>query len=171
MTERKQHFDDDLDLRVSPKLSEDLSALFETKNPIPSEVDRAISDRIHRHFVGIKPLEVKRRRFHWVALWKVAAAAAVVILAFSLDLSKKPEPAAHRRPVLAGVRSTDIDLNGRVDILDAFKLARQIEDAGHIEENLSLQKQEWDINGDGRVDHSDVDMVALAAVRLEKGVL
>jgi hypothetical protein len=51
-----------------------------------------------------------------------------------------------------------------VDILDAFKLARQIESAGPTEKN-------WDINGDGLVDRHDVDMVAFAAVRLDKGVL
>ena len=164
MTERKQHFDGDLDLHVSPTLSKDLSALFETKHPVPTEVDRMISDRIHGHFVGIKPMEGKRRRFHWVALWKVAAAAAVVIFAFSLDLTKKPEPVPHRRLALDGIRANDIDLNGRVDILDAFTLARQIENADHI-------ATKWDMNGDGRVDHSDVDVVALAAVRLEKGVL
>lgn len=170
MTERKQYFDENLDLRVSPKLSEDLRALFETKHPVPPEIDRAISDRIHRHFVGIKPLEGKHRRFRWAALWKVAAAVAVVIFAFSLDLTKKPEPATDRS-ISTGAQATDIDLNGRVDILDAFTLARQIEQAGHSEENLSQRKQGWDMNGDGRVDHSDVDIVALAAVRLEKGVL
>jgi len=163
MTERMQHFDENLDLQVSPKLSKDLSALFEPKHPVPPEVDRAVSDKIHRHLVGIKPLEGKRRRFHWVALWKVAAAAAVVIFAFSLDLTKKPEPLTNRS-VLTGAQATDIDLNGRVDILDAFTLARQIENADHI-------ATKWDMNGDGLVDHSDVDIVALAAVRLEKGVL
>ena len=162
MTEKMQYFDEDM--RTSPEFSADLSALFEPKHPVPPVVDRAVSDRIHRHFNGGKPLEIKHRRFRWAALWKVAAAAAVVILAFSLDLTKKPEPAANRRPVLAGIQPTDIDLNGRVDILDAFTLARQIEAAGRIE-------PEWDMNGDGLVDRSDVDTVALAAVRLDKGVL
>jgi len=130
---------------------------------VPPEVDRAVSDSIHRHFAAERSSEGRRRRFRWAALWKVAAAAAVVILAFSLDLTKKPEPATHRA-VLAGAQAADIDLSGRVDILDAFKLARRIDTAGRIE-------PEWDMNGDGLVDRSDVDTVALAAVRLDKGVL
>jgi hypothetical protein len=46
-----------------------------------------------------------------------------------------------------------------VDILDAFKLAKSIESTEPIE-------KEWDINGDGLVNSSDVDLVASAAVRL-----
>jgi len=65
---------------------------------------------------------------------------------------------ASRRPHRA-----DIDRNGRVDIIDAFRLARHIESA-------SPTKRKWDINGDGLVNRDDVDKVALAAVRLNKGV-
>lgn len=162
MTERMEHFDKNPDLRASSKLSADLNALFEPQHPVPPEVDRAMSDRIRRHFVVETPAADKRRRFRWVGLWKVAAAAAVVIFAFSLDLTKKPEPPTARS--LSAGAQTDIDLNGRVDILDAFTLARRIEHAGHIE-------PEWDMNGDGLVDRNDVDRIALAAVRLDKGVL
>jgi hypothetical protein len=164
MTERNQHFDKDPDLQVSAKLSTDLRALCEPKRPSSPEVDRAISDRIHRHFVGEKPLQIHRRRSRWSTLGKVAATAAVILIAFSLDLTKQPEPTTNRNPVPANAQAADIDLNGRVDILDAFTLARQIENTSHTETN-------WDMNGDGRVDHSDVDIVALAAVRLDKGVL
>jgi hypothetical protein len=170
MNEKMEHFDEKPEMRVSSKLSADLNVLFEAKRPVPPEVDRAISDRIRRHFAFEKPAKDNRRRFRWAGLWKVAAAAAVVLLAFSLDLTHKSPPTI-KRSVRAGVRPADIDLNGRVDILDAFKLARQIKDADLVEPDLSLQEHEWDMNGDGRVDHSDVDIVALAAVRLDKGVL
>jgi hypothetical protein len=60
--------------------------------------------------------------------------------------------------------ASDIDHSGRVDILDAFKLARQIK--------AGLQPSEkWDMNGDGLVNRKDVDLVAFAAVRLDQGVL
>jgi hypothetical protein len=49
-----------------------------------------------------------------------------------------------------------------VDILDAFLLARRIEN----DESLS---GDWDVNGDRAVDSADVDAVAMAAVRLEGG--
>lgn len=50
-----------------------------------------------------------------------------------------------------------------MDILDAFRLAKGIESRGPT-------TAEWDVNGDGRIDRDDVDDVAFAAVRLDKGV-
>jgi len=161
MNERKEHFDEDSDLRISSKLSADLKALFQPQVGVPPEVDRAVMDRVHKHFAPLQSGKSWHRRIHWA--WRIAAAAAVIILAFSLDLTKQPEPTAYRY-ALSEIQATDIDRNGRVDILDAFKLAKQIETSGPAQ-------TEWDINGDGLIDRSDVDVVALAAVRLDKGVL
>jgi len=58
----------------------------------------------------------------------------------------------------------DIDGNGRLDILDAFALARHVVGEEPV-------KMEWDLNRDGVVDAADVDDVAYAAVRLEWGAL
>ena len=60
----------------------------------------------------------------------------------------------------------DIDGSGRVDILDAFALARHLKRGRLVEADL-------DINQDGRLDRVDVDAVAMAAVRLpvRQGVL
>jgi len=148
-------------LRIPSKLSADLNALFQPRVGVPPEVDRAVMDRAHKHFAGIKPTKDKRLRVHWA--WRIAAVAAVIIFAFSLDLTKQTAPTTDRFS-LSETQAADIDRNGRVDILDAFKLAKQIESAGPAE-------TEWDINGDGLIDRSDVDVVALAAVRLDKGVL
>jgi len=161
MTERKEHFDEDSDLRIPSKLSADLKALFQPQVGVPPEVDRAVMDRAHKHFAGIIPTKDKRLRIHWA--WRIAAAAAVIIFAFSLDLTEQTAPITGRFS-LSETQAVDIDRNGRVDILDAFKLAKNIESAGPAE-------TEWDINGDGLIDRSDVDVVALAAVRLDKGVL
>ena len=161
MNERKEHFDEDSDLRISSKLSADLKALFQPRVGVPPEVDRAVMDRAHKHFAGIKSGKGRLLRIHWA--WRIAAAAAVIIFAFSLDLTKQTGPATDRFS-LSETQAADIDRNGRVDILDAFKLAKNIESAGPAE-------TEWDINGDGLIDRSDVDVVALAAVRLDKGVL
>ena len=163
MTERMEHFDEDLDFGVSSKLSADLDALFEPQLPVPAEVDRAIMDKANRHFVRREFTKGGRRRLRWVGLWRIAAVAAIVIFAFSLDLTKRPEPTTNG-PVFAETLPIDIDGNGRVDILDAFKLARQIESADSAEIKL-------DVNGDGKVNRDDVDLVASAAVRLDKGVL
>ena len=161
MTERKEHFNEDL--KVAPKFSADLEQLFKPEVSVPPEVDRAILDQAAQHFAGRDFAAGRRKPFRWVSLWKFAAAAAVVIFAFSLNLTHKPKPTVHRA-VVAKADVVDFDSNGRVDILDAFKLARRIELAGATGADL-------DINGDGLVDRGDVDTVALAAVSLQKGVL
>jgi hypothetical protein len=160
MNERKEHFDKNLDLKISPEFTEDLNALFEPKLSIPPEVDRVILDKAHQHF---DKKHWRHRVFHHIRLWKVAAAAAVIILAFSLNLTQKSGPPTSPLE-LVKARAVDIDENGQVDILDAFKLARYVESAGKAD-------KKWDINGDGLVDRADVDLVAKAAVRLDKGVL
>ena len=160
MTKRKEHFDEDMDLRISSKLSTDLKALFEPQVGISPEVDRAVMDRANKYFAALESGKVRRLRINWA--WRIAAAAAVVIFAFSLDLTKQTGPATDSFS-LTKTQAVDIDRNGRVDILDAFKLARHIESADRTE-------TEWDFNGDGLIDRSDVDMVAYAAVRLDKGV-
>ena len=163
MTERTEHFDEDLDLTAPTGLSADLKSVFAPQRPVPPKVDRAVLDQANRHFVAVRFSKGGRRRFRWSVVWKVAAAAAIVLFAFSFDLTKKPKPALDRSAA-AGIQAVDIDQNGRVDILDAFTLARDIESAGPI-------KKDWDINGDGKVNRDDIDAVAFAAVRLGKGVL
>jgi len=160
MAKRKEHFGKDSDLRITSKLSADLNALFEPQVGVPPEVDRAVMDRAHKHLAPLQSVKGKRLRIHWG--WRIAAAAAVIILAFSLDLTKQPDLKTDSL-TLSKAQAVDIDRNGRVDILDAFKLARHIESAGNTE-------TKWDFNGDGLIDRSDVDMVAFAAVRLDKGV-
>ena len=150
--------DDESRLNLPEKLREDIKDLYQSSSPIPPEMDRAILDRAHQHFT-----RTKQRRIRRIIPWKIAAAAAVIIFAISLFLTRIFELGGEH-PLPATYQATDIDHNGRVDILDAFTLARQIEQANPI-------KSEWDMNGDGQVDRSDVDMVALAAVRLDKGVL
>ncbi len=177
MTNKNRHFDEDLDLKVSPKLSEDLNTLFKPQFSVPPEVDRAIIDKAQQQLI---PKHWRHRIFHHISIWRVAAAAAVIIFAFSLNLTQKPGPTT-TSSFIVEAQAVDIDENGRVDILDAFKLARHIESADRTKTNLSpvsstgqaLRKQEWDINGDGLVDRNDVDLVALSAVRLDKnkGVL
>lgn len=177
MTEKKGHFDEDLDLRVNPKFSEDLNTFFKPPFSVPPEVDRAIIDKANQRLVQ---RSWRRRIFRHISVWRVAAAAAIIMFAFSLNLTQKPGPTT-TSSFIVEAQAVDIDRNGRVDILDAFKLARYVESADLTDKNLSpvsstgqaLRKQGWDINGDGLVNRNDVDLVALSAVRLDKnkGVL
>ena len=52
----------------------------------------------------------------------------------------------------------DLDGNGRVDILDAFAVAREI--------RSGRNQSEFDINGDGRLTQADVNEIAQRAVTL-----
>ncbi|MHC4061462.1 MAG: dockerin type I domain-containing protein, partial [Planctomycetota bacterium] len=173
MATENQHFDENTDLQASQKLSGDLKALFEPHGSVPPEVDRAVMDKVNRH-------SVRRRRLllRWVGPVAAAAAAAVIVFAVMFDggkerkLSEATAPYSENRAAKQIVALTqrasaageiDIDGSGRVDILDAFKLARYIRSTDRPE-------MKWDINGDGLVNRKDVDVLAFAAVRLDKGV-
>jgi len=163
MSENMKQFDDDAGPRVSARFEADLKALFEPPVQVSPDAERAILDRAGEHFAGLGAGGERRRLIHWRHLWRLAAAAAVVIFAFSLELTKETQS-----PVGISVQTqfqaADIDRNGRVDILDAFNLAWHIESAPASEDS-------YDLNGDGLVNRGDVDFVASAAVRLDKGVL
>lgn len=176
MTEHNGQFDD-LERHVSDGFRSDLKALFEPTGSVPPQVDKAILGLARRHFARPRRLVIRLR---WAA--GIAAAAAVVAVGVVLYNASGPtvyQPAESQlnghitaqrispeMPAAPAVRAegrADVDSNGRVDILDAFRLARHIESRGRIEAR-------WDLNGDGRIDRDDVDLIAFAAVRLEKGV-
>ncbi|MFN3165685.1 MAG: dockerin type I domain-containing protein [Phycisphaeraceae bacterium] len=56
----------------------------------------------------------------------------------------------------------DVDQNGRVDILDAYALARRLERGRSSSEPM-------DLDGDGKVDQRDIDWIAHRAVMLNHG--
>ena len=149
------HPDDPSDPQLPPRLAEELARLYEAPVSVPPEVDRVVLEAAWRHCDEIRA----RRR---VGLWaRVGAIAAVLFIGVSLynTLLKPPATPPVGSP-LAGVR--DIDRNGRVNILDAFRLAKQ------IEQHAELDPQ-WDMNGDGIINQADVDAIAMTAVRLDRG--
>lgn len=150
----QEHNHDDL-----PELRDALSGSYRSEVPVPPEIDQAVLRTARRRFAFWR-----RRRFviRWAAAGAMAAAVMLAVL-LTPQYRHQPEEAA---PEVASAKSLqsfskeDIDRNGRVDILDAFVLARRIEGAGKAE-------AEWDVNGDGAVNRTDVDTVAMAAVRLK----
>jgi len=172
MNEANEHPDNDPRVRAPRQLADDLAALYGSGVPVPPEVDEAIMGMARRGLVrGRRPLIIR-----WVA--GAAAAAAILMVFWMLDMAERrartPFPpadmvAAERRapapsPAAQVAMREDVDRSGRVDILDAFALAR------HVEADLK-PRQEWDMNGDGIVNRVDVDTVALAAVSLQRGTL
>ncbi len=146
MNHREQQSDVNLETQAPQGLIDDVRALYGTRVAVPLQVDEAILARAQRRFA-------RRRMVARAVRWGVAGvAAAAVLLAVILWPGLRWVPAGRG----------DIDGNGRVDILDAFTLARNIEAPDGV-------KKEWDLNGDGVVDRTDVDTVALAAVSLKGG--
>ncbi len=155
--------------------------------PEPIQVPREIDDRIAamarwrlaqrealpaatRRPTSIFGAPAQRQR-PWMSLMRpgplAAAAAAVLLIAFLAPRMFAPARPATTSPGsgpgLAAAplspNTADIDGNGRIDILDAFALARSIRDH-------SGPQDRWDVNGDGIVDQADVTAIATTAVRL-----
>ncbi len=156
MHDEKTHFDRE-ELKMPEKLQADMKRMFDLQTPIPPEIDRAIMDRAHQQLV------LKRKKHH-VLRWSVAAAvAAVVIFAFILDTPFIKSPTKQISSAFVA-SSADIDQNGRINILDAFQLARKIESTDRL-------YAQWDMNHDGLVNREDIDCVAMVAVSLGRGDL
>jgi hypothetical protein len=166
MSDTERHFDSEPDAKVSPRFAEDLGKLFGPGRPVPSHVDRAVAEAARRH---LAPRPRRLWRLRWTVPATAAAAVLVAAAAWWFDLAPTTSvPFGAEAPRAEGLAQAsrvqaDIDENGTVNILDAFTLARHLE-AEHPSETR------WDLNADGLVDRRDVDAVALAAVRLNKGV-
>jgi len=162
MTEHDKQFDN-VEPHVSPRFRKDLRVLCEPPGAVPQQVDKTITDlakaclRERKHGTP--------RRLIVPMRWAAVAAAAVIVLGATLytTVTHDTPHSAFRIPQSIAPGRADIDSNGRVDILDALRLARHIESRGQAQ-------MQWDFNGDGLVDRKDVDAVAFAAVRLDKGV-
>ena len=137
------------------KLSAALRGLYDASPVVPTAVDEAILRDARSGFS-------RRRRFSLAVRWvgsAAAAAAAVVVVAVVLHRGRPgTQVAVNAIPAVPG----DVDASGRVDMLDAFVLARK------VDAKASMGKAD-DVNGDGVVDRRDVDAVAAMAVRLPGG--
>jgi len=155
MTDQNRQFDD-LERRPSDRFRKDLRALYEPTGAVPPQIDRTILDQARRRLA-------KPRRIILRIRWAGGIAAAAAVIALGVFLYQGPtspnHPSAAIQQSAAAERRADIDGNGRVDILDAFRLARSVESRGPT-------AADWDINNDGRIDRDDIDAVAFAAVRL-----
>ena len=107
-----------------------------------------------RSFADRGGCERRRARRRALAPWLAAAAS------FALGAWVAQTLLHHKPGDPASLAREDVNGDGRVDILDALALSRQIDrgTAGR-----------FDLNGDGRVDQQDVHAVAAHAVRLESG--
>jgi len=116
---------------------------------VPPSTDAAILKAARQHLA--RP---ERKHFFrpWL-LWPTVAAACIALLGLTYFIS---------RPVNPQFTREDLNRDGRVDILDAFQLAREMESGDHSASNA-------DLNRDGIVDRRDAELIATHAVQLGKG--
>ena len=151
---------------LPPGLRQALQSASRRRIDVPLEIENAILENGRRHLRGIRE---RRPAILFVRTAALAAAAcAVIAVGLTLLVGDRArfvpvELALSREDTGSpSVALEDVDGNGRVDILDAFTLAQRIEG--------SARRSAWDFNSDGAVDRRDVDLVAMAAVRLEEEV-
>jgi Dockerin type I domain len=151
--------DQDEGLEAPPQLVSALKHLPQEPIFIPPTADEAILRAARRHLT--QPGKVRRGWLGWFRFmpWVAGAAAAILLVATIPQFFKHPAPGPARDSAFA---RGDLNHDGRVDILDAFALARQLKLSGT--RNLQL-----DVNGDGVVDGRDVAALAARAVKLEQG--
>ena len=134
--------------------------------PVPivgSDVDSAILADAKTHIERLGPaMRFSPKRRLSTLQWTAMAAAAACLLFFVLR-SNQPSNLENDSIAKSNVTSLldqlsgDVDLSGRVDILDAFAMARQLRDG---------RGEFRDINRDGRFDQFDIDLVTDEAVKL-----
>jgi hypothetical protein len=119
---------------------------------VPPTVDEAVL-RAARKSLAPQP----RPSLSWIPFWKVwprlVAACLALLAGIYLVVNRNPSKDFARE---------DVNRDGEVDVLDAFQLARELQGGRKPDATL-------DLNGDGRVDRQDIDLVAAQAVKLEKG--
>jgi hypothetical protein len=169
MADKDRQFENESLPRVREQLAADLKRLYRPPGAVPAEADRVILERAREHFAthGQSQAQPRRRiRVVFRRVVRVAAVAAVLVIAFLIFPTRLSEQSTVKSPPAPmqtkAASNEDIDHNGRVNILDAFAMARSLEKQDTTEKH-------WDFNGDGVVDRRDVDVVAYAAVRIPEG--
>jgi len=140
------------DLRVPETFVKAMKDWGKERIFVPPSIDQTVLSKALQHLN-----RTRHRSFHALVPWTLAASIAL---------------AAWLVHTLPKLKSTPVDGNGaagpaivqksRMDIFDAFALARRIERGPKPDPH-------WDINGDGVVDRHDVEAIAQEAVKLEKG--
>lgn len=131
--------------------------------PVPPAVDEAILTNARRHLAAVRASRpaavVPRRVFRKTVLTVVTASLMIVAAVWQFRLRPPEDPAARVANAGRPTDPDDVNRDGRVDILDAFTLARRVERG----EPFSADQ---DRDRDGRVSRADVDELAGRVVML-----
>lgn len=156
MSNAPAHGDDGRELAVPEALRDALGRVSGRGPVVPPAVDEAVLAMARDRFARV-------RRQRMVLRWVAGAAAAAAAVGMVVWVAERPRSST--LPLQVAVRSQSAAPSppvGRVTILDAFRLAREIEGGAR-------PAREWDVNGDGFVDRRDVDTLAMQAVSVSKG--
>jgi hypothetical protein len=166
MQDRDEPFD-----QLPPAIVEALRELDGPAVMPDPEDDAELLSGARRHLAQAITIERNRRRLRLFfaggtggAIAAAAMVAFVVFLGNPGGVEEVEQYAASTPPdrVESSAEITgDLDFDGRLDILDAYVLASQIEQG--------LSSSASDFNRDGRVDQADIDWIALRAVALSAG--
>lgn len=132
---------------------------------VPPTVDAAILRAAQEHFArtasSLSPSDGERGRVRgtlahflrpWL-VWPTVATACIALVGLAHFASRPSQPQ---------VAHEDVNRDGRVDILDAFQLARETQSGAKPAATA-------DLNHDGLVDRRDAELLATHAVKLGKG--
>lgn len=132
--------------------------------------DADVISGARRHLAGVAQVERKRRNlrlfFAGGAGGALAAAAMIAFVVLVWNPANKPMAsqdhfAATESSIADAIDPVDLDANGSIDILDAYALAKKIQQGEPSIAN--------DFNNDGRIDQLDIDLIANQAVQLDTG--
>jgi hypothetical protein len=141
-------------LEAPPRLAVAFRNLPQQRIFIPCTLDEAVLGETRRR---LRKRVMHRLDWSLLRFW-LPAAAVIIFVGLLAYLFSGTFLRAPRQPLL--VRE-DLNHDGRVDILDAFALARAIKSEASLDHRL-------DINGDGVIDERDVATIAAQAVKLQK---
>lgn len=120
---------------------------------VPPAMDEAVLVAARRYLA--KPAWAPFSFLRSWLVWPTVATACIALVGFIYFVTKQGEEAT-------SFAREDLNHDGRVDILDAFQLAREVRSGTTLPSNR-------DLNHDGVVDGRDADLIASDAVKLEKG--
>ena len=135
---------DEFDL---PKLANGLKTAYTQRAAVPASIDDAIRAAARERFG-------QRRRLRVLWRWRTGLAAGIAAVIAVVVMLHRP----------AAVQPLARSDNPPLNMIDALNLAR------HLAANDAVDKS-WDVNHDGVIDQTDVDVVAAASVNLKQNHL
>jgi hypothetical protein len=143
-----------------PKLPAALQATLAEHAVRPVNVPRNRDDAVLSEAKRQLRRQIGSRRWRTGMIWAAAAIAVIAMVVWSSVHPGSTQPQFNGNTASAGRNPADLDGDGRVDIFDAFMLARALRDGRAV--------AAWDVNRDGSVDARDVALVAQRAVQLDR---